>query len=76
MSSLHRLVARIAAWFKRAEFDQDLDAELETHLSLLVEEGMRARIVTRRSAPGGSAKPGKCFEFARGASRNQRFTFR
>ena len=29
------------AWFKRAELDQDLDAELETHQDLLVEEGIR-----------------------------------
>jgi len=41
LSYLNRLVARIAAWFKRAELDQDLDAELETHLDLLAEEGMR-----------------------------------
>ena len=41
MSYLYRLVARITAWFKRAELDQDLDAELETHLELLVEDGRR-----------------------------------
>ena len=41
MSYLNRLVARIVAWFKRAELDQDLDAELETHQYLLVEEGIQ-----------------------------------
>ena len=41
MSYLNRLVARIVAWFKRAELDQDLDAELETHQHLLVEEGIQ-----------------------------------
>jgi len=40
LSYLNRLVARIVAWFKRAEFDQDLDAELEAHIHLLVEDGM------------------------------------
>jgi len=38
---LNRLIARIVASFNRAEFDYDLDAELETHLSLLVEEGIQ-----------------------------------
>lgn len=41
MSYLHRLVARIEAWFKRAELDQDFDKELETHFSFLVEENLR-----------------------------------
>jgi hypothetical protein len=41
VSYLHRLVARLVAWFRTAELDHDLDAELETHLSLLVEENMR-----------------------------------
>ena len=41
MSDLNRFFARILAWFKRAELDHDLDAELETHLSLLVEENIR-----------------------------------
>jgi putative ABC transport system permease protein len=41
LSYLNRLVARIVAWFKRAEFDQDLDAELEAHIHLLVEDGVQ-----------------------------------
>lgn len=41
MSSLHRFFARISAWFKRVELDHDLDAELQAHLSLLVEENLR-----------------------------------
>jgi predicted permease len=41
VSYLNRLVARILAWFRRAELDHDLDAEVETHLSLLVEENLR-----------------------------------
>ena len=41
MSYLNRLVARIVAWFRRAELDHDLDQELQTHLSLLVEENIR-----------------------------------
>jgi predicted permease len=38
---LNRLVARVMAWFKRAELDHDLDDELATHLDLLIEENMR-----------------------------------
>lgn len=41
MSYLHRLAARISAWFRRAELDQDLDEELQAHLSSLVEENLR-----------------------------------
>ena len=41
MSYLNRLVARVMAWFKRAEMDHDLEDELATHLDLLVEENMR-----------------------------------
>ena len=41
MSYLNRLIARIGAWFRRAELDQDLDQELQTHLALLVEENVR-----------------------------------
>jgi len=41
LSYLNRLVARIVAWFRRAELDQDLDQELQTHLSFLVEENVR-----------------------------------
>lgn len=41
MSYLNRLVARIVAWFRRAELDQGFDKELQTHLSLLVEENLR-----------------------------------
>ena len=35
------LVARIVAWFRRSELDQDLDQELQAHLSLLIEENVR-----------------------------------
>jgi predicted permease len=41
VSYLNRLVSRIIAWFRRAELDQDFDKELQTHLSLLVEENLR-----------------------------------
>jgi hypothetical protein len=41
LNYLNRLVARILAWFKRAELDHDLDNELESHLDLLVEENIR-----------------------------------
>jgi predicted permease len=41
LSYPHRLAARISAWFRRAELDQDLDEELQAHLSLLVEENLR-----------------------------------
>lgn len=41
MSYLNRLIARLVAWFKHAELDDDLDAELETHLQLLVDENLR-----------------------------------
>lgn len=41
MSYLNRLVARLVAWFRTAELDHELEAELETHLSLLVEENIR-----------------------------------
>lgn len=41
MTYLNRLVARVMAWFKRAELDHDLDDELATHLDLLIEENMR-----------------------------------
>ncbi|HWF88815.1 MAG TPA: ABC transporter permease, partial [Pyrinomonadaceae bacterium] len=53
MSYLNRLCARIVAWLKRAELDHDLDDELESHLYLLVEEGMRrglSRAEARRQA--------------------------
>ena len=38
---MNRLGARIFAWFRRAKLDQDLDQELQTHLSFLVEENIR-----------------------------------
>jgi predicted permease len=38
---LSYLVARIVAWFRRSELDQDLDQELQAHLSLLIEENVR-----------------------------------
>jgi predicted permease len=38
---MSRLFARIVAFFRRAALDRDLDHELETHLSLLVEENIR-----------------------------------
>jgi predicted permease len=41
LSYLNRLVARIVAWFRRAELDRDLDEELQAHLYLLVEENLR-----------------------------------
>jgi predicted permease len=41
LSYLHLLAARISAWFRRAELDQDLNEELQAHLSLLVEENLR-----------------------------------
>lgn len=34
-------MARIGAWFRRAELDRDLDEELQTHLSLLVEQNLQ-----------------------------------
>lgn len=46
MSYLYRLIARIAAWFRRAELDRDLDEELQTHLSLLVEQNLRQGLST------------------------------
>ncbi|HEX3184265.1 MAG TPA: ABC transporter permease [Pyrinomonadaceae bacterium] len=39
-------MARISAWFKRAELDRDLDEELQTHLSLLVEQNLRLGLST------------------------------
>jgi predicted permease len=41
LSYLNRLVARVVAWLRRAELDQDLDHELQTHLSFLIEENVR-----------------------------------
>ena len=41
MSYLHRLIARLVAWFRRTEFDHELDEELQAHLSLLVDENIR-----------------------------------
>jgi hypothetical protein len=41
LSYPHHLAARISAWFRRAELDQDLNEELQAHLSLLVEENLR-----------------------------------
>jgi len=41
VSYLNLLFARVLAWFKKVEFDQELDEELESHLYLLVEEGLR-----------------------------------
>ena len=46
MNYLYRLMARISAWFKRAELDRDLDEELQTHLSLLVEQNLRLGLST------------------------------
>lgn len=46
MSYLYRLIARIGAWFRRAELDHDLDEELQTHLSLLVEQNIRRGLST------------------------------
>ena len=46
MNYLYRLMARIGAWFKRAELDRDLDEELQTHLSLLVEQNLRLGLST------------------------------
>ena len=49
MSNLYRLIARIAAWFRRAEFDRDLDDEFKTHLSLLVEQNLRRGLSTEEA---------------------------
>ena len=49
MSYLHRLIARIGAWFKRAELDRDLDDELQTHLSLLVEQNLQRGLSTEEA---------------------------
>ena len=46
MSYLYRLIARIAAWFRKAELDRDLDEELQSHLSLLVEQNLRRGLST------------------------------
>ena len=42
-------MARISAWFKRAELDRDLDEELQTHLSLLVEQNLRQGLSTNEA---------------------------
>jgi len=49
LSYLHRLLARIGAWFKKAEFDRELDEELQTHLSLLVEQNIRRGLSTEEA---------------------------
>ena len=49
MSYLYRLIARIAAWFRRAELDRDFDDELKTHLSLLVEQNLRRGLSTEEA---------------------------
>jgi len=49
LSYLHRLIARIAAWFRRAELDRDLYEELQTHLSLLVEQNLRRGLSTEEA---------------------------
>lgn len=49
MSYLHRLIARIAAWFRRAELDRDLDEELQTHLSLLIERNIQRGLSTEEA---------------------------
>ena len=46
MSYLYRLIARIGAWFRRTELDHELDEELQTHFSLLVEENLRRGLST------------------------------
>jgi predicted permease len=46
LSYLYRLIARIGAWFRRTELDHELDEELQTHFSLLVEENLRRGLST------------------------------
>jgi len=41
LSNLNQLVARVVAFFKGDDFDRELDAELEAHLYLLIEENTR-----------------------------------
>jgi len=41
LSHVNRLIARVVAWFRRAELDQDLDEEVQAHLYLLFEENLR-----------------------------------
>jgi hypothetical protein len=42
LGSLYRLFARIQAVFRSADFDRDLDTELEAHIKLLAEDLIRA----------------------------------
>src|SRR6266478_9198932 len=41
LSRLNQMVARIGAFFRRAELDVELDDELESHLNMLTEENIR-----------------------------------
>ncbi|HSE20637.1 MAG TPA: ABC transporter permease [Pyrinomonadaceae bacterium] len=41
LSNLNHLTARVVAFFKRDDFDRELDNELEAHLYLLIEENIR-----------------------------------
>ena len=49
MSYLYRLIARIGAWFRRADLDRDLDDELQTHLSLVVEQNLQRGLSTEEA---------------------------
>lgn len=40
LSALHRMMARIRAVFQRADFDRDLEFELEAHIQLLTEDNI------------------------------------
>jgi len=49
LSHLHRLLARITAWFHRADLDRDLDEEIQTHFTLLVEQNLRRGLSTEEA---------------------------
>ena len=49
MSYLCLFIARIGAWFRRAELDRDLDDELQTHLSLVVEQNLQRGLSTEEA---------------------------
>ena len=53
LSSLNRIIARISAVFRAADFDRDLHAELGTHVELraadLIRQGMQPEDAARRA---------------------------
>jgi len=71
MIVLRELFARVSALISRRRYDAELDAELETHLSLLADENVR-RGMSRQAALGAARREFGGLEQTRETYRRQR----